>query len=124
MPRLKVGEVDDSNRRILDGSDSEDVVGVVNWTWEIVFENEITHLYGPTVDLHRTDPGSYKVTLTVRDAAGNEAYDGITFEITGEDDGGISTALLIGAIMAVVIIAVVALAVLLVQRGKGPSEGA
>ncbi len=123
VPRLKVEEVDDSRRRVLDGSESKDVVGVVNWTWEIVFENEITHLYGPTVDLHRTDPGSYRVTLTVRDAAGNEAYDGITFDIS-EDDGGISTALLIGVIVAVAIIAVVVLAVLFVQRGKGPREGA
>jgi len=120
VSRPTIKEVDDSNRRILDGSESLDVVGVVNWTWEVVFENEITLLYGPTVDLHRRDPGDYQITLTVRDAAGNEAYEGVT--ITIEEDETQFSYLWLGIVAVIAAIAVVVTFVALKMMGTGKPD--
>jgi PKD repeat protein len=101
---IDVRQREDDGWRVLDGNGSTDVVGVTNWTWKVVFENEITHLHGPVVDLHRNDPGRYEVTLTVRDAAGNEDAASSSFTIgEGGKEGGSN--LLI--ILAVVILAAV-----------------
>ncbi len=111
---------EDSERRIFDGRRSTDLVGIVNWTWEIVFENEITNFYGETAELHRVDPGRYQVTLTVRDAAGNEDSEYIEFTIEGDDDGGLALTWIAVIAVLVVLVAVVAVYVIKTMR---PPEG-
>jgi len=103
---IKVGEQGEGEARVLDGSGSTDIVGITNWTWKVVFENEITYLYGDVVDLHRNDPGRYEITLTVRDTAGHEDLASVSFTITLEDDNQFSF-LLVGIIAVIAAITVV-----------------
>lgn len=117
---IEVRTREDSERRTFDGGTSTDLVGIVNWTWEIVFENEITHLYGEAAELHRVDPGKYSVTLTVRDAAGNEASDSIEFTIKDEDGGGLS--IMWVAIIAIIVVVTVVVVMFTILGTKKPGE--
>ena len=85
VPVIEVVREEGSDRRTLDGSGSIDNVAIIQWIWRVVFENEITYLYGETVELHRSDPGVYEVTLLVYDSSGNKVSDSVTFTIQRED---------------------------------------
>ncbi|MFW6375871.1 MAG: PKD domain-containing protein, partial [Thermoplasmatota archaeon] len=63
----------------LDGSNSTDDTGIVNYTWTI----EGAEYYGEVVDYTFTEPGVYTVELNVTDDAGN--YDTDTVEVTVND---------------------------------------
>src|SRR5207249_4413559 len=52
----------------LDGSASSDNTGIISYAWD--FKDGTTGM-GTTVTHLYTDPGTYIVTLTVKDAAGN-----------------------------------------------------
>ena len=63
----------------LDGSNSTDNVGVVSYEWNFGDGTSgtgvsVTHIYA--------NAGTYNVTLTVKDAAGNSATDSITITVT------------------------------------------
>jgi len=58
----------------LNGAASTDNVGVANYTWTFVDGTPQT-LYGVSTSYVFATPGTYDVTLTVRDAAGNSAVD-------------------------------------------------
>lgn len=54
------------------GSSSEDNVGVVNYSWILTQNDTIIVLYGPTPSFRLWSSGIISVTLTVKDAAGNQ----------------------------------------------------
>jgi parallel beta-helix repeat protein len=56
----------------LDASGSEDNVGVVQYEWTVTHKANPNTLFGPMVTYPLNEPGSYRIVLTVRDAAGNE----------------------------------------------------
>jgi PKD repeat protein len=58
----------------LDGSASTDNVGVVDWVWTIDLHGSKNFLEGMTTTYIFGTPGSYIVTLTVEDAAGNSNW--------------------------------------------------
>jgi hypothetical protein len=69
---------------MLDGTASSDNVGIVTYMWEYVDDlGQTVVLYGDTVNVTFAASGSYDVTLTVWDAAGNQATDVVT--VTASD---------------------------------------
>ena len=69
-----------------DGSASTDNVAVVNYTWTFVDGGAVT-LYGAAPTHTFAEPGTYVVTLTVRDAAGNSDADTMTVTVRRDTDG-------------------------------------
>jgi len=68
-------KADEDNVVSFDAGDSSDNVGIVTYEWDF---GDGTSETGPTTNHIYTEPGSYNVTLTVWDAAGNEATRFIT----------------------------------------------
>ncbi len=58
-----------------DGSSSTDNVEIVNWTWRFQYRDEDVLLHGSTASFTFDKLGSYQVTLTVLDSAGNWGTD-------------------------------------------------
>ncbi len=71
----------------LDASDSTDNVGIIDYTWTFVYNGSMVTLDGIYPKYKFMEHGTYNVTLTVTDEAGNTATD--TVEIFIEE--GIST---------------------------------
>ncbi len=69
----------------LNGSLSEDAVGIVNYTWTFV-DGEVTTLYGETAEYTFDALGEYEITLTVTDAAGNFDTDDVTVYVVDNVD--------------------------------------
>lgn len=69
----------------LDGSDSTDDVGIINWTWAVPDGGTVIYLYGSIQDYKFNDEGKYDVTLTVRDAVGNTATDTVIVTVQSKD---------------------------------------
>ncbi|MCJ2531131.1 MAG: PKD domain-containing protein, partial [Candidatus Thermoplasmatota archaeon] len=63
-----------------DGSGSSDNIGVTNYTWTFQDGGSVT-LYAVDPTYAFSDPGSYTVTLTIVDAAGNTATDALTVTV-------------------------------------------
>ncbi len=79
-PTAEAGEnksVDEDTRVTFNASESSDNVGIVNYTWTI----EGTEYYGMEVQHTFVDPGTYEVTLTVKDDAGNYDKDSLTINV-------------------------------------------
>ena len=51
----------------LDGTNSSDDVGIVNWTWRFEYDGRTVVLYGPTTEFTFNKVGIFQVSLTVRD---------------------------------------------------------
>ena len=67
---------------MLDGTGSSDNVGLVSYMWEYIDDlGDPVVLYGATASTTFNAVGSYDVTLTVRDAAGNENSDTLTVTV-------------------------------------------
>ena len=62
------------------GTESTDNVEIVNYTWTFV-DGGPRSLFGPDPTYVFATPGTYVVTLTVRDAAGNAATDTVTVTV-------------------------------------------
>jgi PKD repeat protein len=63
--------VDQHRKVVLDGSTSDDNVGIVYYEWTFVYNGSLTTLSGPTHIFQFDTVGVYEVTLTVGDAMGN-----------------------------------------------------
>jgi len=66
-------EVNQSSTVLFDGSRSTDNVGVDNYTWTFIYDNEKITLFGGWVNFTFEMVGFYNVTLNVTDAVGNGA---------------------------------------------------
>ncbi len=89
----------------LDAGDSTDNHEIVNYTWNF---GDGTTGYGVAPTHAYSEPGSYTVTLTVRDAAGNEGTHSFTVTVESTLFGlGTTDVIIYGIIAAVLVIAVV-----------------
>jgi hypothetical protein len=89
------------DRLHLNGSGASDNVAIVNWTWTIKNGGEPLVMHERDVDHTFQTTGTYRVTLTVRDADGNEGSKTFTVTVRGPWLP-IATALLVLAVVAVV----------------------
>jgi hypothetical protein len=94
----------------LDASGSTDNIGIVSYEWDF---GDGTTGSGKTVSHIYEKPGTYRVTLTVKDAAGNYATDSIT--ITVQSTG--IPLWIIGGI-AIAIIATIVATVLIIKKKR------
>jgi hypothetical protein len=101
------------------GAASSDNVGVTNYTWSFTYNGTLTGLYGASPRFTYWTPGSYQITLTVSDAAGNVDATTMTVEVTEnapgpstetESDGWLSDYWWLLVVLAVVIVVVIAAA--------------
>lgn len=100
-----------------DGSGSHDNSGAIaSYTWTLTYEGATKTLTGAKPTMKFDTAGDYVVTLTVKDAAGNDHSDTVTIHV--KSGGGTST-LLIAGIGVIAAIAIVAAALLLMRRKKG-----
>jgi len=76
-----------------DGSGSTDNVGIVNYTWTLEVDGDTETLYGLSPSYEFEEAGTYVVTLTVRDAAGNTDTDTVTVTVNEAEEGGLTSAL-------------------------------
>jgi hypothetical protein len=108
-----------------DGSGSTDNVGIVNYAWTFN-DNGTRNLTGKTATYKFTATGNYTVTLTVKDAAGNNATATMTVHVTAKSavpsDNAIDNNMLIAAAAAVVAIVVIAAASIALRRKGKKSE--
>jgi len=58
----------------MDASASTDNVGVVNYTWEFMYDDDEMFRYGMKINFTFEATGAYVINLTVFDAAGNSGY--------------------------------------------------
>ena len=73
--------VDPGEDFTLNGADSTDNVGIVNYTWTIDPGGLNLTLYGPKVTVNLTQAGIFIVRLRVEDAAGHWAEDELTLTV-------------------------------------------
>jgi PKD repeat protein len=57
---------------LLDASTSSDNVGIVEWRWTVILDGATENLVGPAPNYTFAELGTYDITLTVEDAAGNQ----------------------------------------------------
>jgi PKD repeat protein len=112
---------------VFDGSDSDDDVGVVEYTWVFTYDGATRTLSGVSPTFVFEIAGEYDVILTVRDGAGQTDSDTVT--ITVEEDGDEksfieSYGLIIGALAAIIVVAAAALMLMRRGGGKKPSSSA
>ena len=69
---------------LLNGLNSTDNIGVINYTWTFEYDSNTVVLYGATVSHTFWFEGEYVVTLEVRDGAGNSDTDTLTVVVSAE----------------------------------------
>jgi PKD repeat protein len=74
-------EMDQHVTHQFDGSESSDETGIVVWDWSFVYNGSRVVLEGPEPTFTFDEAGTYEVTLTVEDAAGNMASDVVTMTV-------------------------------------------
>ena len=82
LPRPQIDEdediiVDEGTIVFLNGSSSYDNRGIENFTWSFEFNRSIVELYGDKAAFNFTVPGTFTITLTVKDRANNSDTDEI-----------------------------------------------
>jgi parallel beta-helix repeat protein len=110
------------------GAGSTDNVGIANYTWTFTYNGTTITLYGVSPIFRFWTSGNYTVSLTVRDAAGNNDTDTVLIivnPVTGPEDGGSSDYWGIILIL-IIVLAVGVLLGLKMLRAKKPEteEGA
>lgn len=98
---VKLGET-----MIMDASGSEDNVGITSYEWQVTRNKETLVLRGAMAELPVNDPGWYKVTLVIRDAAGNEDTEEWSFYVPPKASTAEAPSWLVPAMVAVVAAAV------------------
>jgi hypothetical protein len=114
-----------------DGTNSTDNVGIVSWVWTFNYNQAQKVLEGNRSSFTFELLGTYVVTLTTTDEAGNTATDTVRVTVTsvgngGGGGGGSSDAggSLLWIVIAVVLVVVVALVLVARSRGgEGKEEG-
>jgi hypothetical protein len=71
----------DKGKVRLDASASTDNVGIVNYTWSLSYGGVPRQGYGRVAEILLDEPGSYMITLSVRDRAGNVAEDSLNVTV-------------------------------------------
>jgi hypothetical protein len=64
------------------GSGSYDDVNIVNWTWTFIYDGSTVMLYGPNPTFIFLIEGTYNVTLTVNDTAGQTSTDMVQITVS------------------------------------------
>jgi parallel beta-helix repeat protein len=108
----------------LDASDSEDNVGIVNYTWNVSLDGSLVMtLYGANHSISFDEVGTYQVELTVRDASGN--IDKATLNITVSERPGPGQSQQDNwwIIVLVVIVIVAVILILFFLRKRRKTEG-
>ncbi|MEA2089908.1 MAG: PKD domain-containing protein [Thermoproteota archaeon] len=100
------------NAVTFDAGGSSDNVGIVSYEWD--FEDGTTGT-GKTPTHTYTNPATYTVTLTVKDAAGNTATHAITVTVLPAEA---SPMWVIGAAIAAITLATATTAIILWKRRK------
>ena len=107
-----------------DGTNSTDNIGIVSWVWTFNYNQAHKELDGSRSSFTFELQGTYVVTLTVTDDAGNTATDTLRVKVTSDDNGGGggggpggTEGSLLWIAVAVVLVLVVAL--VLVARSRG-----
>lgn len=103
----------------LDGSGSTDNVGIVGYSWSCMVEGEPKEAFGMSSTWSFAEPGTYEVTLTVRDAAGSTDSDTVMITVEAGESSLTSTLAdywWVGAIIAVVAAALAAVLYVLMRR--------
>jgi len=75
--------VDQDKNATLDGSKCTDNIGIVNYTWEFTYNNEEHVRYTNKFSFLFAIVGTYEISLTVTDAAGNPAI--VIINLTARD---------------------------------------
>ena len=109
LPGLDDIDTRSGERVIFDGTGATDNTGVVSWEWSYEEGGETVTLEGMHVEHAFENAGEYRVTLTVRDADGNQATETFTVSVSG--------GFWMWSVVAVVVI-VVAVALLLWRMRK------
>jgi len=100
----------------LDGSYSSDNVEVVGYHWTVKFAGKLKTLNGPMAEFSFTSAGHYEISLTVRDAAGNEASDSGRIVVTPAGSDVPENAAWVIPLMAIVLIVVLIAGLILGPR--------
>jgi len=112
---------------VLDGSTSTDNVGIVNYTWTFTYDGASRTLYGQLASFKFDVVGSYTVTLTVRDAAGNSDTDTVVISVTaapgdGEVEKEVTSPLALAIIIIFAILAAIFALMLILSKRKKKEE--
>jgi uncharacterized membrane protein len=86
-----------------DGTGSVDDVGITNYTWDFIYDDEMQLLYGPAPEFEFLTVGTYNVTLRVTDADGHNDTDIVSVIVEGNFLMKYWPFLLLGALVAVVV---------------------
>ena len=87
-PEADAGEdlaIDVGDEAVFDGTGSSDNVGIESLVWTFTYRGSEEQLEGLTARFTFDEEGTYQVTLTVTDAAGNEGTDTVSVRVLGED---------------------------------------
>ena len=74
------------NDAILDGSNSSDNVGIVNYTWLFFYNGNVMVLRDEYASFQFNLIGNFTITLIVSDLAGNTAQDDLTVSVVEDSD--------------------------------------
>ena len=73
--------IDQHDIALFNGSLSHDNVGIVNYTWSFLYQEEEMHIYGVTTSYRFDDAGLFEVVLNVSDTEGNWAIDSLNVTV-------------------------------------------
>ena len=107
---------------IFDGSGSSDNVGIVNYTWTFNDGSANVILYGIHPSHTFSIPGTYTITLTVTDEAGNEGIDSFSVDVIAEEKADDHLAAQIAALVILVPIFVLVFYLLIRSRRRRDPE--
>jgi PKD repeat protein len=115
-------EIKLDGKATFDGTNSTDNVDVESWVWTFNYNQALEELEGPQASFTFELQGTYTITLTVTDHAGNTATDTVSVTVTadpevggpGGDIGGIDAMWFVLGLVAIIIV----LILVVVLRGR------
>ncbi len=112
-------EIEKGEKAVLDGSESSDNAGIVNYTWEFEYDGSKIRLYGERVEFRFEKAGEYEVELKVTDSSGSNDADSMTVRVTEEQE---SLGLTPWILITIVAITVMLLIVYVLYRRSGSKK--